>query len=243
MHTGLPGLRVNDSLHRMFYASFASQHRICGCPRGLISRRRIYPFLVGPFVSFLLHTPLTTSREISRLVFGDLILRVVYLPEFSDPFAADVIVCDRSFETFDLGGFTSGFTVVALTAPRKFFLLFFPIALSTGRALAAVVLSFATSSQAATLLALTGREVLFLVLHSAILKPDLHLLLRQLKVGRDLDTTQPRQVHIRGEFTLQLQQLCAGECCADALRAVADGDRGLRRRCRRTVARWRLVRR
>lgn len=169
-------LRVDYSLHRMLDASFVFQHRVRDRPRSLISHRCIYPFLVNPFVNLLLHTPLTTSREISRLVLRYLILRVIYLPELGDPFATGVLMRDRSFESLDLGGLTSDFAVSALTTLRRFLLLPFPIALPTGRA--AVVLPFAAGPQATTLLALAGREVLLLVLYSAILEPDLHLLLR-----------------------------------------------------------------
>jgi hypothetical protein len=37
------------------------------------------------------------------------------------------------------------------------------------------------------------------------LEPDLHLLLRQPQIRRDLDAAQSRQVHVRGEFALQFQ--------------------------------------
>lgn len=152
----------------MLYAVFTSQHRIRDRPRfrSLISHRRIHPFSVTPFVSSLLHPPLTTS-----------ILRVIYLSEVRDPFTAGVFVHDRPFEVFDLGRLASGFAVAALTALRGFLLLFFPLAFPAGRAVAAVVLPFAAGPQAATLLVLPGRKVFLLVLHSAILKPDLHLLL------------------------------------------------------------------
>lgn len=50
-----------------------------------------------------------------------------------------------------------------------------------------------------------------LMLHPAVLKPDFHLFLRQVQVGRDFDPPESRQVHVGGEFPLQLQELRAGE--------------------------------
>lgn len=53
----------------------------------------------------------------------------------------------------------------------------------------------------------------FLVLHPPVLEPDFHLLLGQVQVGGYLDPPQPGQVHVGGEFPLQLQELGAGESC------------------------------
>lgn len=58
------------------------------------------------------------------------------------------------------------------------------------------------------------------VLHSAILEPDFHLFLGQVQVCGDLDAPQSGQVHVRGELSLQLQKLCAGEGGAHALAAL-----------------------
>lgn len=71
----------------------------------------------------------------------------------------------------------------------------------------AIVLLLSASSQTATLRTLTARQIFLLVLYSTILEPDLHLLLGEIEVLRYLDTAQPRKVHVRREFTLQLQQL------------------------------------
>lgn len=53
----------------------------------------------------------------------------------------------------------------------------------------------------------------FLVLHPPVLEPDFHLLLGQVQVSGYLDPPQPGQVHVGGEFPLQLQELSAGESC------------------------------
>ena len=52
--------------------------------------------------------------------------------------------------------------------------------------------------------AVVAALALLLVLHPAVLEPDLHLLLRQIQVGRDLDAAQAGQVHVGGELALQL---------------------------------------
>lgn len=49
------------------------------------------------------------------------------------------------------------------------------------------------------------------MLDPAVLEPDLDLFLGQVEVGGDLDASEPGKVHVGGELTLQLQQLCAGE--------------------------------
>lgn len=59
----------------------------------------------------------------------------------------------------------------------------------------------------------------FLVLHPSVLEPDLHLLLGEVQVGGDLDSPQPGEVHVRGELSLQLQELSAGEGGAHPLAA------------------------
>lgn len=59
-----------------------------------------------------------------------------------------------------------------------------------------------------------------LVLHSPILKPDLHLFLWQVQVRRDLDAPESGEVHVWGELSLQLQKLGAGEGCAHAFAAL-----------------------
>lgn len=61
---------------------------------------------------------------------------------------------------------------------------------------------------------------LLFVLHAAVLKPDLHLFFRQVQVCGDLDAPQSGEVHIRGELSLQLQKLRAGEGCAHAFAAL-----------------------
>lgn len=107
---------------------------------------------------------------------------------------------------------------------------------------AAVLASLVARTQAAALLRLAGGQVLLLVLDSTILKPDFHLLLRQAQIRGDLDATQTRQVHVGGEFTLELEQLGAGEGGADALGAVGEGVWRLwRRRWGAAVSRWRFV--
>lgn len=58
---------------------------------------------------------------------------------------------------------------------------------------------------------------LFLVLHPAVLKPYLHLLLRQVQVRGDFDSSESGQVHVRGKLPLQLQELRAGESRAHPL--------------------------
>lgn len=61
---------------------------------------------------------------------------------------------------------------------------------------------------------------LLFVLDSAVLEPDLDLLLRQIQVRGDFDAPQSGQVHVGRELTLQFQKLCAGEGCAHALAAL-----------------------
>lgn len=56
-----------------------------------------------------------------------------------------------------------------------------------------------------------GAFAFFLVLHPPVLEPDLHLLLGQVQVRGYLDPPQPGQVHVGGEFPLQLQELGAGK--------------------------------
>lgn len=50
-----------------------------------------------------------------------------------------------------------------------------------------------------------------LMLYPAVLKPDFHLLLRQVQVCGDFDPPESRQIHVGREFPLQLQELRAGE--------------------------------
>lgn len=52
-----------------------------------------------------------------------------------------------------------------------------------------------------------------LLLYPSVLEPDLDLFLGQLQTIGDLDPSQPGQVHVIREFTLQLQQLLAAERC------------------------------
>lgn len=61
---------------------------------------------------------------------------------------------------------------------------------------------------------------LLFVLHSAVLKPDFHLLLRQVQVCGDLDAPQSGEVHVSGELSLQLQKLRTGKGRAHALAAL-----------------------
>lgn len=61
---------------------------------------------------------------------------------------------------------------------------------------------------------------LLFVLHSAVLKPDLHLFFGQVQVCGDLDAPQSGEVHVRGELSLQLQKLRTGEGCAHAFAAL-----------------------
>lgn len=61
---------------------------------------------------------------------------------------------------------------------------------------------------------------LLLVFHPPVLKPDLNLFLGQVQVRRDLDAPQSGEVHVRGELSLQLQKLRAGEGCAHAFAAL-----------------------
>lgn len=56
-----------------------------------------------------------------------------------------------------------------------------------------------------------GAFAFFLVLHPPVLEPDFHLLLRQVQVRGYLDPPQPGQVHVGGEFPLQLQELGASK--------------------------------
>lgn len=67
---------------------------------------------------------------------------------------------------------------------------------------------------------LAAALALLLVLHPPVLKPDLHLFLWQVQVRCDLDAPQSGEVHVRGELSLQLQKLRAGEGCAHAFAAL-----------------------
>ena len=58
----------------------------------------------------------------------------------------------------------------------------------------------------------------FLLLHSAVLKPDFHLRLIESERGGDLDAPRARQVAIEVEFLLELSQLLVGEVGAAAVR-------------------------
>lgn len=60
----------------------------------------------------------------------------------------------------------------------------------------------------------------FLVLDTSVLEPDLDLFLGQVQVGGDLDAPQSGQVHVGGELSFELQELCAGERCTHALAAL-----------------------
>lgn len=57
----------------------------------------------------------------------------------------------------------------------------------------------------------------FLVLDAPVLEPNLHLLLRQVQVGCDFNPAKPRQVHVRGELPLELQELGTCEGCSHPL--------------------------
>ena len=52
-----------------------------------------------------------------------------------------------------------------------------------------------------------GKFVVFLPLHSPVLKPDLDLALRQAERVGDLDAAPPGQVAVKVEFLLQFQDL------------------------------------
>ena len=54
-----------------------------------------------------------------------------------------------------------------------------------------------------------GKFVVFLPLHSPVLKPDLDLALRQAERVGDLDAAPPSQVAVEVEFLLKLQCLVA----------------------------------
>lgn len=56
-----------------------------------------------------------------------------------------------------------------------------------------------------------GDFAFLLVLHSAILKPDLYLLLWQAQICRDFDSSQSRKVHVRGKLSFKFQELRARE--------------------------------
>lgn len=55
-----------------------------------------------------------------------------------------------------------------------------------------------------------GKFVVFLPLHSPVLKPDLDLALGQAERVGDLDAAPPGQVAVKVEFLLQLQDLLPG---------------------------------
>lgn len=56
-----------------------------------------------------------------------------------------------------------------------------------------------------------------LVLHPAVLKPDLYLLLWQIQVRRNFDSSQSRKIHVRGKLSFKFQELCARESRAHPL--------------------------
>ena len=63
-----------------------------------------------------------------------------------------------------------------------------------------------------------GKFVVFLPLHSPVLKPDLDLALRQAERVGDLDAAPPGQVAVKVEFLLQFQDLLPGIGGSRALR-------------------------
>lgn len=197
-------LRVNDSLDGVFRASYTPEDRSCRLRiRSLIICRYRHLPPLDILLVRLRRTPLAASREISRFVSDRPILhRLSYSREVrAGPLlgARSVFIRDRSLEALGLGS-----PLVALVYRRPpFRVLMFLLAFTAGRVLAAAVLPLAAGPQAAALLVLAGRQILLLVFHAAILEPDLHLLLRQTQIGRDLDPAQPRQIHVRGELALQ----------------------------------------
>jgi len=74
-----------------------------------------------------------------------------------------------------------------------------------------VVREAARALAAAAVRAPLGGLALLLVLHAAVLEPDLHLLLRQAQVRGDLDPPESGEVHVRGELALKFQELRARE--------------------------------
>lgn len=52
---------------------------------------------------------------------------------------------------------------------------------------------------------------LLLVLHSAVLKPNLNLFLRQVQVRGDLYSSESGKIHVRGKLPFKFQKLGAGE--------------------------------
>ena len=56
-----------------------------------------------------------------------------------------------------------------------------------------------------------GGFALLLVLHPAVLKPDFHLFLRQVQIRGDLDSSESRQIHVRGKLPFKFQELRARE--------------------------------
>lgn len=52
-------------------------------------------------------------------------------------------------------------------------------------------------------------------------KYQTHLFLREPEARRDLNSAQPRQIHVGGELSLQLQELCACEGRADTFTRAA----------------------
>lgn len=69
----------------------------------------------------------------------------------------------------------------------------------------------AACALAAAVRAPLGGFPLLLVLHPAVLEPDFHLLLRQVQVRGDFDSSESRQVHVRGELPFEFQELRARE--------------------------------
>jgi len=183
-------------------ASYTSEERSCNRLRirRLIIRNCFHLLsLVASWVGFR-QTSLATSGEISRLVADQLILHGIYSRKVKLLFVARFLATDRSL---GLGGIATRFAILAALRGRLLVVLL--LALPSERLLVATILPFAASPQTATLLVLAGRQVLLLILDPAILEPDLHLLLRQPQIRRDLDAAQSRQVHVRGEFALQFQ--------------------------------------
>lgn len=82
------------------------------------------------------------------------------------------------------------------------------------------LLLLSTSPQTATLLTLSTRHVLLLILDPSVLEPNLDLFFRKFQVGGNLNSPESGQVHVGRKFALQLEQLGAGEGRADPLGAV-----------------------